>query len=391
MEPVTALTALSISQGAAGVVRVLGDVKTLREFVQSVTGRETRVEVRLAALAGLLANLDRKADEQLDQRYVVAMGVGVRAFGDAVSAEDQDFAHQELLTARDRFREAAAAARSSLEAAHAERYLMLSYLVLGQVEAAHNAWKRLNTASSTALRDAAQHHRDRIRLADARTARAKALGGRTAANDGNEAAAVVKEAADMAGLAVRYLREAAAAAVVFGLPPAPRLSAVESWSDWPREGLLGALVEDSSDIAHRWRVEPAHPGVVTVGVTSVEWRRLAATPVEGDPAPSFLTRVFGYTGPKCDVDIEVRVRFQAPLSRATAVTLAITRVERMDADCFDNRWVRRTLDPGTSEHDLTARFRLRSAPADVHEHCKVVIDDQLMFAPHRSAVSGADG
>ena len=78
----------------------------------------------------------------MDQRYQVSLALGLRGLLEAGAAHDPLVRTEELTKAQERFREAAVSARSSLQTAVAERYVLLCAIALGRPDAA----KQLNGA-----------------------------------------------------------------------------------------------------------------------------------------------------------------------------------------------------------------------------------------------------
>jgi hypothetical protein len=217
MEPLTALLAIAASYGASALVKTLGggtDLSSLAgDLVKALADSESRIDERLTSI-------ELKLDELLEQRYKVALRAGVRYLLDAIPAPAVPRAH-DLDRARDAFVEAQASARSSLQAAVAERYLLLCSLGLQRTELAMSALTRVEGLAVTAAFEA-------MVLTEYNRAPAAALMQRegsslrqAADRDRRRRAQLLVRAAalDTIGISGRLLGEAAIFAPAVGLPP----------------------------------------------------------------------------------------------------------------------------------------------------------------------------
>lgn len=150
MEPLTALLVIAASYGASALVQALGGGPQLSsltgELVKALADTESKIDERLAGI-------ELELDELLDQQYQVALSSGLRYMLDAIPAAASDKAH-DLSSARDRFIEAQSAARSTLQQAIAERYLLLCLPGLQRIEGAKDALTRLEGLAMTAAFEA---------------------------------------------------------------------------------------------------------------------------------------------------------------------------------------------------------------------------------------------
>ncbi|WP_433176669.1 hypothetical protein [Actinoallomurus sp. CA-150999] len=154
-----ALTAVTVLVGKYGVQRLVGSLTGRQglgdlasELFGTLAASEDRLTERLAGIEQQLSGIERRLDEVLDQRYQVSLALGLRGLLDAGAAHDPLVRAEELTSARERFREAAVSARSSLQTAVAERYVLLCAIALGRPDAAKTAWTQLNGAvTATAL------------------------------------------------------------------------------------------------------------------------------------------------------------------------------------------------------------------------------------------------
>jgi hypothetical protein len=129
VEPITALLTIGGAHGVSVLVKALsgsGELGQLSsELFRALTESESRIDSRLSTIEDLL-------DDLLEQPYSVALGDGVRHFLDAgiTSAERAT----ELDRARDKFITATSAARSPLQRAIAERYILLCLLAQDRLD-----------------------------------------------------------------------------------------------------------------------------------------------------------------------------------------------------------------------------------------------------------------
>ncbi|RSD10413.1 hypothetical protein [Amycolatopsis eburnea] len=150
MEPLTAISVIAAKYGVTQLVGALTGDDDLGGLAAELLGAVTASEDRLSTQ---LAGLGRQLDELLDQRYTTALAAGQRTLRDLVTAP-AEARQAEWTRARDLFREAAAAARSPLQEAVAERYVALCFVALGWPDAARTAWGEVNRAAFEALMDA---------------------------------------------------------------------------------------------------------------------------------------------------------------------------------------------------------------------------------------------
>jgi hypothetical protein len=151
MDPFTALLVIAASHGASALVQALGGStqwsSLAGDLVKALDDSESRIVEHLT-------EIELKLDELLEQRYNVAVGSGLRYLLDAIPARSPSRVH-DLDRARDQFIEAQSAARSSLQRAVAERYLVLCSLGLKRTEAAMSAQTRVEGLAMTAALEAA--------------------------------------------------------------------------------------------------------------------------------------------------------------------------------------------------------------------------------------------
>jgi hypothetical protein len=216
MEPLTALLALAAAHGASSVVKSLSGSDALGslsgELVKKLAETESRIEERLAGIESVL-------DELLEQRYAVALGSGVRFMLDAIPASAGTRAH-DLDRARAAFVEASAAARTTLQQAVAERYLLLCALALGRAELVATVLGKVESLALAAALEA-MVLTERSRDAAAALMRRDGIAARRFGGGDRriEAQKRVKAAAlETVDLSARMLAEAAALGPLYGLP-----------------------------------------------------------------------------------------------------------------------------------------------------------------------------
>ncbi|MFJ9786070.1 hypothetical protein ACIRSS_41325 [Amycolatopsis sp. NPDC101161] len=148
MEPLTAISVIAAKYGVSQLVGALSGNDDLGSLASELLGAVTASEDRLS---GQLARLGGQLDEMLDQRYTTALSAGQRTLRDVAAAPDPPARQAEWTRARDLFRDAAAAARSPLQEAVAERYVALCFVALGWPEAARTAMGEVSRAAFEAL------------------------------------------------------------------------------------------------------------------------------------------------------------------------------------------------------------------------------------------------
>jgi hypothetical protein len=217
VEPLTALLMIAASYGASALVKALGGGPGLSslsgDLVKALTETESRIDERLTGI-------ELKLDELLEQRYNVAVRAGVRYLLDAIPAGSLSRAH-DLDRARDAFIEAQSAARSSLQQAVAERYLVLCLLGLQRTELVVPALTRVEGLAMTAAFEAmvlTEYNREQAAALMQREGTSlRHLADR---DRRHRAQLQVKRAAlDTICISSRLLGEAAMLGLVVGLPP----------------------------------------------------------------------------------------------------------------------------------------------------------------------------
>ncbi|MEU0414770.1 hypothetical protein ABZ307_44380 [Streptomyces griseorubiginosus] len=151
MEPT--VTTLVAQYGVRQLVAALGGNPALGDLAAQLFGVVLASENRLSEQ---LAGIERRLDEVLEQRYSTAVGSGLRTLVDAGTTTSPQVRQDELHRARAFFTEAVGSARSHLQTALAERYLLLCALALGREDAAGNALDRVNAAAFEAALAAGQ-------------------------------------------------------------------------------------------------------------------------------------------------------------------------------------------------------------------------------------------
>ncbi|MFD0742047.1 hypothetical protein ACFQ1L_09310 [Phytohabitans flavus] len=170
-----ALTAVVLLVGRYGVQELVGALtgkaelgRLASELFGALAESENRISDRLAQVEQRLSGIEDRLDEVLGQRYQAALNAGMRSLLDAAAEVDPQRRAEEFAIARGRFQEATAAARSLLETAVAERYLMLCAIALGRPMAAKVAWDRINGQVTTAAIDLGNAFRNAISASEMR-------------------------------------------------------------------------------------------------------------------------------------------------------------------------------------------------------------------------------
>jgi hypothetical protein len=332
VEPITAVAAIAAKHGIRKLVDALtgnqgiGDLAA--ELFESQLASEDRLDRRLAAI-------EHRFDDVLEQPYTTAVRTGLRTLSDANTATTAQAREDEFMRARDLFREASAAARSALQVAVAERYVVLCALALGRPDAAGNALRRLERNALTALLAARARSGFPARHAVAQLQAGQELG--PAAKPGKLSARIRElvppiQEADVAvnRIAGRLLQEAAVFAEGLGIAPAPELRWVAPLAhpDSPDPAARTLL-----DIGH-WEVRPTGPGPIRVGPLSVEWHQalpqevLPWSPWTADTGYRAALFTAGAGGshssgstPSVRLDVGVTVRVDPALSWSPGVIL----------------------------------------------------------------------
>jgi len=222
VEPLTVITLIASKYGVSRLVGALTGEQDLGGLAAEVVGALAESESRLAER---LAGIEQLLDEVLEQRYATAVTTGLRTLVDAGTASDPEERREELLRARDLFREASSSARSKIQEALAERYTLLCSMSLGRIDAARNALRRLNGAATDAPIEAAGTSMRTWSLAEAHVELQGSSGGRTGREEQvSEQFAFIATAAREAGdLAGKLLQEALVLGECLGDDAMPRL------------------------------------------------------------------------------------------------------------------------------------------------------------------------
>ena len=312
VEPLTALLMVAASYGASALVKSLGGGPELSslsgDLVKALTETESRIDERLAAI-------ELKLDELLEQRYSVAIRTGVRFLLDAVQAAAPSRTH-DLNRARDSFIEAQSAARSSLQEAVAERYLLLCLFGLQRSELVAQAVIRMEGLAMKAAFEAMfRTEYNREQAAALMQREGSSLRHPATPDRRRRAKLQVKGAAlDTISYASRLLGEAAAFAQVAGLPPrvTPPLEAIAD----------STLVEGMYNARGGGIVVPRRPNVPDKGywtftIMSGETLRIGPLSVQIRPGPARRARRqrhdLGFSGTPDPTREHVRLELAWPL------------------------------------------------------------------------------
>jgi len=293
MEPFTAIALLVAQYGIKQVVATLTGNQQATDLAGEIFRQLSVSEDRLGSH---LTRIENQLDQVLEQPYETAIGAGARGLLDAVATRDLQARREDLMQARERFRDATAAARSQLQHAVAERYLLLCALALNRTDAAKTALDQLNYHATTAALELG----DTMVHAD-RTARAGLEGRGEVRALGKERriAERVEEIRRGTGEAVRLvanlLSEAAALGQSLGQTQPPVISVVP----WERK--------PSARPKPLWSVVPSDPGPVRVGTFVITWERFKFS------EPVSLAEVTGHIR---GVEVGIKIEADPPLSRS---------------------------------------------------------------------------
>ena len=353
MEPISALLVLAGSHGAMALVKSLSGADELGqlsgELVRALAASESRIDERLDRIESGL-------DELLEQSYSVAIHRGVRYLLDATGSTG-DPRRQDLDRARDAFVEATAAARSPLQQAVAERYLLLVLLGLGRHDAVPASLVRVEEYATANAFDAlrtSEHNHDAttalLRRGDGRPGwlgdgRPTWLGGSGGEDRLRQARTEVKRAAlDSIDMSARLLAEMALVRPTLNLPAvsAPPVEPIVDDSimtvrvKQTRYG-VETVSQGEGHLVPYWTFEAAHGRPLRLGSLTVT--------VSSEPAPPGSVphrrsdRFINMAHQDERVRGHLRVEARAPLP----VAVAVASYPEAGATDFLNR---SALDPG---------------------------------------------
>ncbi|MEV6909281.1 hypothetical protein [Amycolatopsis sp. NPDC051071] len=338
-----ALTAIALLVARYGVQELVGALTGRQEFGSlaselfgALAASESRLTDRLADVERRLAGVEQRLDEVLEQPYQHGLNAGLRKLLTVGVTTDPHLRAAELNGARERFEEAAAAARSPLQTAVAERYVMVCALGLGHHAAARAAWGQLNASLTvsaidlgeavrwsykTARRRLAERGDDRgVKYAGQGDFRGRRYEKRAIAEDQR----VRADAAEAGGMIGRLLDEAAALGMALGEPLAPKITC-----DIRRGRTLLTFPPGSAGPAYRWidegwfetrwLVEPTVPGPVRFGSLVVDWTRFKLQANTLVDAPH-LQPLSDHDGLTVNIKEKVTVQADPPIPRTVPIT-----------------------------------------------------------------------
>ena len=303
MEPLTAITLLVAQYGIRQVVAALTGNQEMSALASEVFRQLSASEDRLSSD---LARIEEQLHQALAQPYETAIGAGARGLLDVVATRDSPARREDLMQARERFRDATAAARSPLQRAIAERYLLLCAIALNRQDAAKTALGQLNYAATTAALevDETVHNADRIArryLEDHSQARGFGRDRRLA----ERAEGIRREASEAAQLVMNLLSEAALFGQTLGQPQPPAISSVP--------------LEQHSSTSEQplWHVVPSSPGPVRIGSFVVSWDQC-------EPSGSVWQRSpIAPGGPQYFINVQADIKIEADLPLPRPVPLKL--------------------------------------------------------------------
>jgi hypothetical protein len=332
MEPLTAIIVLAAQYGIQKVVAALTGNQEMSALAGEMFRQLSASEDRLSSH---LTRIEERLDQVLEQPYETAIGAGMRGLLDVVATKDSRARREDLIQARERFRDATAAAQSQLQRAVAERYMLLCAIALDRQDAARTALAQLNYAATTAALEVDDTIRNAYDMAHSyleEHGEARGFGKerRLTARAGE----IRHGAGEAAQLVANLLSEAGVIGQTLGQTKPPTISAAP-----PKERWL--YLANRAPMA-TWQVVPNGPGPVRVGALIVTWdQREPSGPVQRTPAHGVArSRRFtatdlyvsgSKTGPvragggryTREVQVDVKIEADPPLSRSVPLILRL--------------------------------------------------------------------
>ncbi|SEP38242.1 hypothetical protein [Amycolatopsis saalfeldensis] len=264
MEPLTAVAMIATKYGVSALIGALSGNQDLSGLASELVGTLVASEDRLGERLGTIG---RQLEEVLEQRYSTAIAAGQRTLLDAAATPDPLVRSAELTRARDLFRDAAASARTPLQVAVAERYVVLCAIALGREDAARTALGLLDKSALEALLGALPlAGPEALDLARTQLARSGRAGSRFRREERADelAATIVDTAAGAVQLALSLFKESRALAEALGYRPAPEPDVDLVWFEQARQ--YARPIRTAQVL-----VQPVSPGLLRFGPLSVIW------------------------------------------------------------------------------------------------------------------------
>ena len=373
MEPLTAIILLAAQYGIREVVAALTGNQEMSALAGEVFRQMSASEDRLSSH---LTSIEVRLDQVLEQPYETAIGAGQRGLLDVVGTEDSRARREDLMQVRERFRDASAAARSPLQVAMAERYLLLCAIALGRQDAAKTALGQLNRAATTAALDVYDTMRNAVGMAHrGLEQRGEARGFGSGRRLDERLGEIRHGAEEAARLVENLLCEAGVVGQTLGQTQPPSISTVS-----PKKlSLVGAITPSTRAAVRsgtlwypRWHIMPNGSSPVRVGAFVVTWDRLEPSgPVQlkptftipSRPRPGLLRgggeadRIDVQAAHSIDVQVDVKIEVDPPLSRSVPLALGWGSV-RDSAAPKDAPGLYVSTHPRSRSHTLPAGARL---------------------------------
>jgi hypothetical protein len=329
MEPFTAITLLVAQYGIQQIVVALTGNQQMAALAGELFREMSASEDRLSSH---LMRIEEQLDRLLAQPYETALGAGVRGLLDVVATTNSKARRKDLRQARQRFRDAAAAAQSQLQRAVAERYLLLCALALDNQDTAKTALGLLNHATTTAALEVSDTTRDARRIAEhylEERGEAKGFGRERRLTDRVEE--IRQGASEAAPLVANLLSEAGVLGQALGQTQPPSISTKSPGGAFHKTDAM-------------WHVVRNAPGPVRFGTFIVTWDRFEPSgPVQRTPTLGIGTNIYpqiykrgtapvyrpgtsgvsssGYTRYTKDIRVDVKIEVDPPLSRPVPLGL----------------------------------------------------------------------
>lgn len=287
----TAIVTVAGKYGVKVLAEALSGNPAVGDVAADLFSALTRTENRLAER---FTEIESQLEELLEQPYGVALGTGLRTLLDINPLQEPKSRQPEISTARIFFKQAASAARTDLQEAVAERYLLLTAVMLGDAWAAQQAFDRFDVLTTEALLTYTKTNEDAQKQG---SARAKATPWRSrdqAASAANSDASLSRQM-----MVVNLFTETATLAELVGYPQ--------------RAQFLPRKVPGKAEIdCRREDSRRCQAGVIAANWKTIDYHQSFL------PAPLSSSQIRLVT-----VTIDVVVRLQQPLRQPVSLTLEL--------------------------------------------------------------------
>jgi hypothetical protein len=329
--PLTGIILLAAQYGVRQILLALTGNPQMADLAREIFGQLSASEDRLISH---LTRIEAQLEQVLAQPYGTAIGAGQRSLLDVIATNDSKARRKDLKRARDRFVDARGAARSQLQVAIAERYLLLCAIALNRPDAAKLALGQLNRAATTAaleVGDAISNAYGMARHDLEQRGEARGFGkGRRLTERTGEIRRGANEAVQLVG---NLLSEAGVIGQMYGQTQPPSISTASPKKRSPAYAGASTLLSSLyPSAASTWRVVLKGPGPRRVGAFIVTWDRFEFSGAVQRAPIGFGTsaNLYGFEpgpvgahGPRYtrDVQVDVKIEVDPPLSRSVPLEL----------------------------------------------------------------------